>query len=567
MKLEHVVLVLVILGAVAGLYLRNVPFTGGNLDLDAPPLRTSYDVFANTEHIKWIYDSEQSYVLAPSRAGGISNALNAQNPLYYVLIATFTKLTTLNPYQTSYLVLNLLSVFIVLCVFVLVERAFGPLVGIVTAFLGFFPHAHWLFPMYIGFQYDYHTYQLLAGIFVLLLYLVLSERKTPAHDAFVFALIGVLLAGITMSHYSELFFYIPFVALVLASVLWFFRMYSLVYKSVVFSIPFVLFILFFLYYYPLTAHVHLTGGISGQISNQINPERARHVDYFPWPRFNTVLNVLSLAGLVFVGLMGVSRKLDVKKWLVFAVIAYILFVGTSNYTLNVWANRAERQLFLGHSFFVLLPALGVIGAVMALTKDRRVVFAVALIASLAVPYFVFAETFGTLETIGKGTYFDDNKWSAVRWVRDNTAKDAKIFFMNGYIHEFQMFAERIELKGDLNLGHTQENIQRACNREWPDPVVGDWGFRDPPTKGFLTKRTGWYAFEYTIPFEGTPLHHQNMTGYQKDSVPLDVFDYVVLQFRGTEGYDPCMAWFVNASLSRNYSIAFNNPTMVILEKK
>ncbi len=568
MKIEHVMLALLVVGAVAGLYLRNVPFTGGALDVDAPPLRTSYDVFANTEHIKWIYDSEQSYYLAPPRAGGITNAINAQNPLYYVMIATFTKLTNINAYQTSYLVLNLLSIFIVLCVYVLVERAFGSPVALVTAFFGFFPQQHWLFPMYIGFQYDYHTYLLLAGIFFLMAYLFFSERKTAAHDSFVFVIIGILLTGITLSHYSELFFYIPYVSLVLASALYFFRQYSLPARVLIFAIPFALFISYFMYYYPLTAHVHLSGGISGQISNQINPERAKHVEYFPWPRFSTTLNILSLAGIAVIGLMAASKKLDLKRALVLSMIAYILFVGTSNYTLNVWANRAERQLFLGYSFIVLLPALGIIGTVIALSKNNKIAVLVAMITSiLIIPYIVFGDTYNALEGISKSTYFDDSKWAAVRWVRDNTPKEARIFFMNGYIHEFQMFAERTEFKGDLNLGHTQENIKRLCSKEWPDNVTGDWGFRDPPTKGFLTKRNGWYSFEYTIPFAGTQLYHTNMTAYQKDSVPISFFDYVVVQHSGNEGFDPCMQWFVIDAVARNYTAVFNNQKMVVLKKE
>ena len=564
MKLEYVLIALLISGAVFGLYLRNAPFTGGNIDVEAPPLRTSYDVFANTEHVKWIYDSEQSYYLAPARAGGI-NAINAQNPLYYVLIATFTKLTNISPYQTTYLVLNLLSVFIVLCVFVIANRAFGINVAIVSAFFGFFPQAHWLFPMYIGFQYDYHTYTMLAGVFFLLVYML--AKKEFNEDLYVAVIAGILLAGIVLSHYSELFFFAPFIGLVTAIIL-FFREYSFVKKSAILAVPFIIAAAFFLYYYPLTLNVHLTGGFTGQLSNQINPERARHLDYFPWPRFNMPMNLLAVLGIITIVISGISGKVDKKRLLALGILVYILFVGTSNYTLNVWANRAERQLFLGHSFFVMLPALGIIGITTLLTKNNRLaVLAAVLISIISIPYLVYGQTFNTLTEMGRLTYFDDDKWNAVRWIRDNTPKDARVFFINGYIHEFQMFAERVELKGDLNLGHTQENIKLLCSKQWPDTVVGDWGFRDPPKQGFLTRRLGWNKFDYALPFQNTSHPFTSMNTTSQDKVQLSFFDYVVVQHTGNDGFDQCMQWFVAESNSKNYTIIFSNQKMAVLKKE
>ncbi len=562
---HHLILSLLILGSIGGLLLRNLPFTQGNLDTDAPPLRTSYDVFANTEHIKWIYDSEQSYYLSPARAGGIPHAINAQNPLYYILIATFSKLTTIPTYQTTYLVLNILSLLVILVIYLLIEKTFDAPIALVTAFFGFFLHAYWLFPMYIGFQYDYHTYALLAGVFFFIIYLFSFAKKTIKEDLFTFTLLGTLLAGITLSHYSELFFYIPFITLALAYILYYHRTYTFLTKVLIFSIPFFIFSTYFLYYYPLTLNVHLTGGITGQIGNQINPERAKHVEYFPWPRFTPTLNILSLAGTIILAILFLSRKIDTKRTLVILTLLTILFVGTSNYTLNVWANRAERQLFLGHSFFVFLPALGIVGTAMLLSgNNKRIVLGISLLTALLIPYFLFTDTYNALQDIAKNTYFDDNKWNTLHWIRDNTPQEARVFFLAGYIHEFQMLAERVELKGDLNLGHTRENILQLCNQQWPDTVVGDWGFRDPPSKGFLTKRTGWNTFEYALPFQNTT--HPYPTIIQRDNVSLSFFDYIVFQHKNTEGYDSCVQWFLQESLTRNYTLAYQNPTMTIIHK-
>lgn len=563
MNQKITILILLIL-AVGGLYLRNTPFTNGNLDKDAPPLRTSYDVFANTEHIKWIADSQQAYYLSPARTGGL-NAINAQNPLYYILIGTFTKLTLTNAYQDAYLVLNILSIFIILTVFIIVERTFGTQIALVTAAFGFYLQPHWLFPMYIGFQYDYHTYHLLAGIFFLILYLFTLSKNNYKEDLIIYTLIGILLTAITLSHYSETFFYGPLIILLLASHLYFSRKYTLTKKIILFSIPFLLTITYFAYFYPLTLNVHLGGGITGQITNQINPERAKHLNYFPWPRFNTVLNLLSLIGMITLLTMGVTKKIDKKRTLVLFFITYIIFVGTSNYTFNVWSNRAERQLFLGHSFFALLPALGIIGTATLFSKNNKQFITIATLASIIlIPATTYSSTYQELNNIATQTYFDDDKWNAIKWIRDSTPIDARFFFMSGYIHEFQMLAERNELKGDLNLGHTQENIIKICNKEWPNTVSGEWGFRDPPHNGFLTKRTGWNTFEYTIPFQNTEHPFTNMS-MVRDNAPLNFFHYIVLQNKGNP-FDPCSQWFINEAQHRNYTIAYQNSKMTVLKQ-
>lgn len=556
-------LIILIILALGGLYLRNAPFTNGNLDTDAPPLRTSYDVFANTEHIKWIADSEQSYYLAPARTGGL-NAINAQNPLYYLMIATFTKLTKTNAYQNTYLVLNLLSIFIILTVFIIIEKTFGTPTALVTSALGFFLYPHWLFPMYIGFQYDYHTYHLLAGIFFLLIYLFCWTKKTYKEDLLIYTLIGILLTAITLSHYSETFFFTPLIALLLTAHLYFSRTHSLGKKTILFCIPFTITLLYFAYFYPLTLNVHLAGGFGGQLTNQINPERAKHLDYFPWPRFNTTLNLLSLLGITTLAMMSITKKIDKKRALLLIFIAYILFAGTSNYTLNVWANRAERQLFLGHSFFVLLPALGIIGMTTLLSKNNKKIITLATLASIIlIPSTIYSDTYKELNNIATHTAFDDDKWNAIQWIRDNTPTNARFFFMSGYIHEFQMLAERIELKGDLNLGHTQENILKICKKEWPETVSGEWGFRDPPSAGFITKRTGWNSFERALPFQNTTHPFINMS-MVRDNAPLNFFHYIVLEHKGNQ-FDPCSQWFINEAQHKNYTIAYQNSKMTILK--
>ncbi|MBI4140860.1 hypothetical protein HY485_03420 [Candidatus Woesearchaeota archaeon] len=560
----------VIFFAFAGLVLRNFPFSQGNLDKTMPPVITSYDVFANTEQTKWIYDSEQAYYYNQARTGGIEGVIGTHPTLYYIFIATFTKLTTLPVYQTAYLTVNILSILIILQLFAIFNKLFGAETALVALAIGTIPAHYWLFPMYVGFQYDYFTFATIPTILFLLVHR-LEINITRTQRIMMYTLFGFLFIEQFLGHYVELIFYAPFFA---ALPLFFVWKKTITIKEYTTAIIVITLIMtpFLLYFLPLTIKDHLKGGIKaiqGQVSSG---EGSKHVEYFPWPRFDFWLNIFSIIG-IFTIMLNFKRNLQSSQrttYLLFLV--YLIIIGFSNVLFNISANRAERQLFQGYPFLVLLPALGItIITELTLTiikKQNMTRIAITVILTLIL-LSTWNNTYNELNAIDDAALVDDNKWQSVVWIRDNTPKDSRVFFLSGFEHEFSMLSERVNLKGDLNRGYTMRNIKALCQKTYPEEYFGEWALREYGKYGeetYTKKRTGITTFEDIV----EPFQNEN-EGYifngpdrGNQSVPLKFFDYVVLQYKGT-GFDHCGGYFINQSLEIGHTLAWFNDAMAIIK--
>ena len=567
-KKELIIIICVILFSFSGLVLRNFPFSQGNFDKAMPPVITSYDVFANTEHIKWIYNSEQAYYYSLARTGGISEVIGTHPTLYYIFIATFTKLTTITPYQTAYLAVNLLSIIVILQIFLLVRKLFGDETALIGLALGAIPAYKWLFPMYVGFQYDYYTFAVIPAIIYLLI--LRFETQLSTYQKFVsYSILGLFFTEQFLGHYVELFFYAPFFAVI--PVLFIFWKKTIKFKEYFFALIIITLIIspYIIHFIPLTLKDHLRGGISG-IASQFSAETSKHMDYFPWPRFDFWLNIFSIAGIIFF-IININKNITAGRTTYSLFLLYLLFVGFSNYTLNTWSNRAERQLFQGYPFLVLFPALG-ITAILKLLKTTQLqkLGTLPLIGILLfIPYNTFTDSFNAMKSIDQASFVDDAKWQSIEWIRDNTPKESRVFALSGFEHEFTMLTERVNLKGDLNRGYTIDNIKALCAGKYPDNYLGEWAFREYGVYGvgtYFKKRTSINTFENMVdPFQN------ESEGYVfkgpdrgNQSVPLKFFDYVLLQYRGT-GFDPCMAYFLNESMNRGHTIDWYNNEMAIVK--
>ncbi|MBI4140859.1 hypothetical protein HY485_03415 [Candidatus Woesearchaeota archaeon] len=256
----------------------------------------------------------------------------------------------------------------------------------------------------------------------------------------------------------------------------------------------------------------------------------------------------------------------------FLFLMYILFVGFSNYTINMWSNRAERQLFQGYPFLVLFPAIGIttlLKTTLSIIKQQKLTALSTIIIAIFILFSTWNGTYGVLKSIDQAAFVDDAKWESITWLRDNTPKDARAFFLSGFEHEFSMFSERINLKGDLNRGYTIENIKALCNGQYLEKYLGEWAFREYGAYGsdtYARKRTGLTKFgDIAEPFQNeSEVYVFKGPGRGNQSVPLTFFDYVVLQYKGT-GFDPCMAYFINESVNRGHTLAWMNNEMAIVK--
>jgi len=562
MKLSQktIIIIALLVFFALGFVLRSFPFTKGNLDIAKPPVKTSFDVFENTGHTKWIYDTEQQKYLQPHKITGLW-VINPMNSLFYIFIAGFSKFTNVSIYQTVYFATVLLSLLVVLAVFALVEKYFNERIALIAAALAFFPQAKWLFQMYIGFQYDYYAFLAIIATLFLFLHYIEKENRTTKDAVLYGLLFGALMAMIFLAHYIE-FLFMPFFDVVGLWLLWKKKLSVKESVIIVFMIGIIM-LPFVLYYYPLTLQGHLQGGLVGNVQGAlINKELSGHPDYFPMPRLSTALNVLGLLGA---GIMFFRwKKISFGQKIVLLFIVYAILLGTSNYTLNVTGNRAERQLFSSYPIIVLLPAIGIYSIASLLLK--RFPETTKTLGFIAIAFFIaflaFKPAFSELEQVSNsGGFFDDSKWDALVYIRDTTPKDSLVFYLSGYEHAFAQFGERPSFGGNIGFGNTKENIIKLCNGQYLENYEGGWDIRDINPNGYILKRKGLNSFELVQPF----YNHSYYT-YNHTNAPLKLFDYVVLQYKNT-GFDPCMAFFLNESIARGNQVVWNNNEMAVVKVK
>jgi hypothetical protein len=569
MRLSHetLIIALVVLLAVSALAVRNFPFNQGDLDKDMPPIITSFDLFAGTSYAKYIHDSEDGRYNPPYRVMGVEKSLTLQPVYYFLFIASFTKLTSLPVYQTTPLLTHLVSVLVLLAVFFLVRKHFGWKPALFTLALGAFPTANWLFQLYIGFQYDQYAFLFVPATLIFLMGII--QKEFDVRQAYLAAaLIGVFAVTQWLSHFVEFFLYLPFFAALWAWFAWKDR-----FRKEYLIVPLIaalVFIPFFLYFYPITSAGHFAGGFAQNLKALVHFGQASpYPSYWPIPRFTTILSVLGAIGLVYVGMKAYKRQLNAQQTLVLLFLLYLLAVGLSNYV-GIDANRVSRQLFNGLGLLVFLPAIGLwlLSGVLASHEQIKRFSAVVILAVIAgIAYVAAPLTYGALAAIDQSTFVDDEKWESIRYIRDHTPSSSKVLYLNGFFHEFAMFGERPFMEGWVlpNPEAAQFNFQHLCAGNWTPIYAGHWGNGEFAGPGrYLKERTGFSTFTYVYPFDDPASKEAFAYNMSVSYVPLTFFDYAVVQHQGTD-LDPCVAFFLNQSIERGHTVAWNNNQMAILK--
>lgn len=574
---EAVFVAILVILAIGGLVVRNFPFTQGNLDKDMPPTITSFDLFAGTSYAKYIYDSEDARYNPPYRVMGVENSLTAQPVHYFLFIASFTKLTTLNAYQTTQLMTHLVSILVILVVFVLIKRAFGWKIGLIAAALAAFPQANWLFQLFIGFQYDQHSFLFVPAILIFLI--AFFNKQLDSRQTYLAAvLIGLFGVNQWLSHFVEFFLYLP-----LFGIMWVYFGWKNGFKKEHFVLPIIaaiVFLPFFIYFYPITGEGHLSSGFSENLKQLAKfGAPSPYPSYWPAPRFSAILNVLGALGVFFIGSKIFKKQLDSNQKFLLIFAAYLIAVGLSNY-IGIDANRVSRQLFNGLSLLTMLPAIGIylvynfITSNKAISKYSNVLF-ILLLAVILV--FTAPKTYAQMSQIDQGSFVDDLKWQSIQWIRDRTPYTSNVFYLNGFFHEFAMFGERPYMEGIVlpNPEAMEFNFQRLCTGNWTPAYAGHWGNGQFVGKGthpevyargsglYLESREGFSKFTYVEPFNYPDAKRAFVYNRTISIVPLKFFDFVVVQHTGTQ-LDPCVGFFINQSMDKGHELIWYNPEMAIL---
>jgi hypothetical protein len=569
MKLSNqtLVIVLVVLLGISALVARNFPFNQGNLDKDMPPIITSFDLFAGTSYAKYIYDAEDGRYNPPYRVMGVEKSLTIQPVYYFLFIASFSKLTSIPVYQTTVFITHLISVLVILAAFLLIRKHFGFKPAILGLAIAAFPAAHWLFQLYIGFQYDQYAFLFVPALMFLLIAIFHKELDTR-QAVLAGILIGVFSVSQWLAHFVEFFLYVP-----LFAGLWAFFAWKNKFGKEYWLVPLVaalVFLPYFLYFYPLTAQGHLALGFRENLKLLVDFGTPKpYPDYWPAPRFTTMLNVLGLLGLAYLGFKAYKKEWNTKQWLTLIFVLYVLAIGMSNYA-GIDPNRVSRQLFNGLGLLALFPAIGLYLVYSAITSSQALKqFSTLLLLILlgGIAYASAPVTFEGLAGIDRGTFVDDAKWESIRFIRDHTPPQSKVFYLNGFFHEFAMFGERSYSEGWVlpNPESAQYNFERLCSGNWTPAFAGHWGNGEFAGVGrYLQDRQGFGTFTYVKPFDDAESKKAFTYNNTISKVPLTYFDYAVVEHQGTQ-LDPCVAFFLNQSLERGHTLAWNNNKMAILK--
>lgn len=564
---ESFFIAIVIFFAVSGLVVRNFPFNQGNIDKDMPPIITSFDLFAGTSYAKYIYDSEDARYNPPYRVMGVEKSLTIQPVFYFLLIASFTKLTSIPVYQTTPFITHFISVLLVMSVFVIVRRLFNLKLALVSSAIALFPESKWLFQLFIGFQYDQYSFLFVPLIFFLLINIFCKEFTTR-QVIISSVMIGFFGISQWLSHFVELFLYLPFFALII--IYFAFRnKFSKEYFIVCFF-ALLVFLPFFLYFYPMTKEGHLSAGFSENIKELFHfGKPSPYPSYWPEPRFNSILNILSVLGIVYLAFKTAKSEWSIKQKLFLLLMIYIMMIGFSNY-IGVDANRVSRQLFNGLSFLALLPAMGILLVYSVIFSNQKIkkFSSIFIILVLTVIFFYSApKTYASLANIDINSFVDDAKWESIKWIRDNTAQNSTVFYLNGFFHEFSMFGERPFMEGIVlpTPESAQYNFQNLCSKKFSEKFAGHWGNGEFAGKRrYLKNRNGIFNFSYIYPFDYAEAKKSFDYNETMSLVPLRFFDYAVVQYKGSQ-FDNCIAFFLNESLNLGHVLVWNNQEMAIIK--
>jgi len=534
-----------------GLFVRLAP-THLNVSENMPPVITSWDVFWHTTFTKWIVDSHNSDIMPSYKTGGIP-ALSPEPRILPINSAALTWFTGIPAYQTAFIFTALMSLIVVLLIFVVVRRYFGETAGIITLFLGIVPVSAqtWFFQMMVGFWRDFGAMAMaLAGIIILLQ--GLEAGLSWKHSA----VIGILFSGALMAHAQEFFFYAPFLGGVV--VLWMLfkktTWHSLIKTGVALLIAIVLSINFL----SMMNTSYQVGGSLAQGLSTLGTFQQMQ-SYFPSPSLPAIFTILIIAGL---GISALNfKKLSITKLSILALWFFFLFVSFSRF-IGLNSNYTTRQIYMGYAL-LLLPAVIAIMFIISLinAKVSKKVTGIAIIILGFVYVLSFAPTSYSQFSNLKSSFGDKAHWDAIIWIKDNTPKDAKVFALSGYEHEFYTFSERTVFKGDLGLQHTQTNIQQLCNQQIPEKFRGEWGYwlyNNP--KGYAVSRIGYSDFNHEM-ISDFNVSIENDT---KSQEPLSKFNYVLFQHSG-EQWSPCMQWFKQQMINNNHHVVYENEEMAIVK--
>lgn len=552
---KKIYLVLLIVLLIIGFVLRCFPFTNGHLTEDSPAVRTTYDAFFHVYISKGVYNQEEMRHWPAFATTGIKT-VNFQPPLLYVFMASFAKLANFSSfYRLFFFLICFFMVWTIFQVYVILAKFFNEEIALLGSVFALFPTYNWLMFLVMGFSMDIFAFLMIPC------FLFFSIRFINTHKNIYAFLSGLLLGASFLTHILEALFAGISIALIF---LVFLILKKMSFKQViVFGVcSLTTFFISVFYFLPLWFSGY--GGHGGESASYLFKlgRVGKPPSYF-WPlSYHWIL----ILGFLFLGFYLFKNYDNIyKNNKKFAVLLFILInlLLAFSWLIGMSGNRARRWHFLMYNFIAFLPGIGFYFLLGAL-KHRFWRFIVAL-AFIVVMLFAFMpSTYKKLHSINSNTMFTDDKWEAIRFIRDHTPENTTFFALSGYYHQFPKFSERVPFYGDFGRDYTIDNYKKLCNRTMPAYWHGIFGIENyyKNSSRLAVARKGLFGFE-TVPVNYR--FKQNQTkALESTFMKIQDFDYVVLPYRGSP-VQKCLNVAILNLTKEGYPVVFKNPTMVVFK--
>ncbi|MBR9677222.1 hypothetical protein GOV04_03705 [Candidatus Woesearchaeota archaeon] len=556
---KSLVYVVIILFLITGFFVRFLPFTQGDVQSDQLPVVVTFDNFYHPHVAKWFYDSEQAKYTMPFKVLNYQG-INLMPPIFYVLEASFAKVSGLSFYQSYFFFLCALLVFTSLQAYLIAKRFFGSDVGLVTFALTLFPAMAYYFVLLIGFSLD------IGGFFFSLATIYLFIINIKKDNLWLSIIIGLLLAASFLIHVVESIALIVSFFLVLGV---FYALKKVSFKSALYqqSTIIVSFLLVIAYVLPLLFQGLLyVAPTSGSVGEKFLSVGLKHQvpQYYAKTTLSGLILLFTVIGLLVIAFNYKKIIKDNQKMSILIVLLSIV-IASSVWKIGINPIRSYRIGYWAYYLLMLLPAIAICTIAQSVKKNVLIKFVMIILLAGLIILPQTSSSYEQLKAVDANPLVNTNGWNAIKFVRDNTPVNTTLFELYGFEHEYGMLSERVLLKGDLNLGDTVKNMEFLCQGEFPESFIVQLSVWNWYKNNSLipTKRVGFSSFESEKIY--LPNKNDQISKFEKyQNYSYSELDYVVARYRNTQA-DSCIAFFINESVERGANIVYLNDEFIVLK--
>lgn len=568
---EHIVLLAALGLTVLAFVQLDAPFSQWRWSDSFPPHFTTVDPLVYTWHARQIWQTGNLFTYTDSTRG-LPRIIPAYPPLQGLLTASIGQLATVNVHHLEWIMVVIETLFVPVGMFLMVRRLFSSKAALLTLAFGLFAPPMWFFKSYIGHWGDVLSFFFVPAILILT---ILSLRTRTVLAPW---LMGVLLAAMLYAHAFEVVFVSLFVAggMMLHGLLTRHLRKSIIQVTIV-SVTAILLVAHF---FPVVLNIASSVRTTGDGKVLLLPGAGQLPSYYPRISFAWPVILLTAIGMWVVTRIGL-KKLTTERIVLFAFIIFLAAVSATHFIGAGY--RLYREFYSLYFFAAVLPALGAYALAAPLlsrvgSERKAALLLVALV--VAVSLFFYGRNLAHFRSIAAVPLADREQWEGVVWISQNTPPGALVYIPNEFIHGFPIyFTNRNTIDSELNKDSHVFNLISLCNGTYPErwAVRCNGGWSAPPLNRegqpvYIVNRTGWRSFDSE---EGPICNGYPPTtepGFKSEAsyLPMEYFDYVLLQYRGTgrwlgQNYDGCMAFFLNESIARGHQVVWNNDQMAVLK--